>query len=174
MKKLFGRSEKAQTTAEFVIVLPVLLLLFFLIIDFGWLFKNWIVVTNTARETARCTIANACASAPIDLAKQRITDGITGNLEVDIPPTGVVIRFVDLDNNNAPTDGDTLIVCIRADNSYIGPVLPLFSMVTGNALADPLPLVARSVMVIELPLDAAWVAWGITEAEDDSCNFSVS
>ena len=62
------KRERGQTTAEFVIVVPFLLLLFFLMVDFGWLFKNWLVVTNTGREVARRAVSNCrlnrCGSGP--------------------------------------------------------------------------------------------------------------
>ena len=54
MKKLKKRKkESGQAVVEFAIVLPLFLLLVMGIIDFGWLFYNYISVENAARNAAR-------------------------------------------------------------------------------------------------------------------------
>ncbi len=45
--------EDGQSMLEFVLVLPVFLLLLFMIIDYGWLFFNMNSVQETARNAAR-------------------------------------------------------------------------------------------------------------------------
>ena len=137
------RGDRGQTTAEFVLVVPFLLLFFFLIVDFGWLLKNWIVVTNSAREVARCAATQSCELgdgtdiAPADLGCQRLAQGITGNLDNE----HVDVLYGD----------ESVVVQIEADNEYIGPILGFFSFVTGGALPDPMPLRAREEMRIEIP-----------------------
>src|SRR5687767_15171465 len=118
--------EKAQTTAEFVVILPFLLLFFFLVLDFGWLLKNWIVVTNSAREAARCAIVSDCGTAagggprtPQELAELRILQGVTGNIAQS--SVQVDLYYVNEDSLAGPTAGDALIVCVKGDNTYITP-----------------------------------------------------
>ena len=61
------RREKGQAMVEFAFVLPLFLLLVMGIIDFGWLFYNYISVENSARNAARiacveymdCTVVNS-------------------------------------------------------------------------------------------------------------------
>ena len=53
LKKFNNRKEDGQSMLEFVLVLPVFLLLLFMIIDFGWLFYNMNTVQNVARNAAR-------------------------------------------------------------------------------------------------------------------------
>lgn len=55
MKKLLKKSEdeKGQAMVEFVLVLPIFLLILFLIVDMGWLFYNYVSVENAARNAAR-------------------------------------------------------------------------------------------------------------------------
>ena len=48
-----GQRERGQGMVEFVLVLPIFLLLVFAIIDFGMGFHAWLTVTNSAREGAR-------------------------------------------------------------------------------------------------------------------------
>ena len=47
------KKEEGQAMVEFALVLPLLLVLLFGIIDFGWLFYNKIDVNNASREGAR-------------------------------------------------------------------------------------------------------------------------
>ena len=56
MKKIHKkkrRCEEGQAIVEFAIVLPIFLLLVMGIMDFGWLFYNYISVENSARNAAR-------------------------------------------------------------------------------------------------------------------------
>jgi hypothetical protein len=52
-KKKNNNKEDGQAVVEFALVLPIFLLLIFAIIDFGWLFYNYINVENSARNAAR-------------------------------------------------------------------------------------------------------------------------
>jgi Flp pilus assembly protein TadG len=167
MFKTFKRGEKGQTTAEFVVILPMMLLLFFLVVDFGWLLKNWIVVTNTAREAARCVVTESCSIDGDDVTAEELIDerlyqGLTSNL------TGIdkEILYVDQNGDGDITDGDSVVVCIRADNEYIGPVLALLSLATGGSLPDPLPLGAREEMRLEFPPSGS-----PSVSESSSCTF---
>lgn len=47
------KKEEGQSVVEFALILPVLILLIFGMIDFGWLFYNKIEVNNASREGAR-------------------------------------------------------------------------------------------------------------------------
>lgn len=47
------RNEEGQAVVEFALILPLLILLIFGMIDFGWLFYNKIEVNNASREGAR-------------------------------------------------------------------------------------------------------------------------
>jgi Flp pilus assembly protein TadG len=55
MKKINKRKkhEEGQAIVEFALVLPIFLLLVMGILDFGWLFYNYISVENSARNAAR-------------------------------------------------------------------------------------------------------------------------
>lgn len=47
------KSEDGASAVEFALVLPILLLLVFGIIEFGFIFNRWITVTHAAREGVR-------------------------------------------------------------------------------------------------------------------------
>ena len=60
MKSLikYKNRENGQSMLEFFLVLPVFLLMFFIILDFGWLFYNYVSVENAARNAARKACIN--------------------------------------------------------------------------------------------------------------------
>jgi Flp pilus assembly protein TadG len=116
------RRERGQTMAEFVVVLPFLLLLFFLIVDFGWLLK-----TRSSSPTplaARCTVAVSCQlngadTTPSLLAEDRINAGITGNLT----NVAIALEYIDADRIGGATAGDGVVVSASADTNGSAPFL---------------------------------------------------
>ena len=156
-KHRFNR-ERAQSTAEFVMVLPALLLFFFLMVDFGWMLKNWIVITNTAREVARCAVVDNCSLNGVSVTPQQLALGdgtevgrLQAGLTTNLTNAAVQVRYIENTGNNAAGPGDGLVVCVSGNNKYISPVIPFLSMVTGNpsVLPDPLPIRAREEMLLE-------------------------
>jgi Flp pilus assembly protein TadG len=58
-KRLFRRfkkNERGASLVEFALVFPILLLLVLGIIEFGWAFNGWIILTGAAREGARVAV----------------------------------------------------------------------------------------------------------------------
>lgn len=51
--RLKRKNEEGQSILEFVLVLPIFALVLFLIIDYGWLFINYIESENASRNAAR-------------------------------------------------------------------------------------------------------------------------
>lgn len=66
-----GSSETGNTLVETAIVLPILLLVIAGIMDFGFLFLQYEVVTNAAREGARVGVLPNYATADIE---RRVND----------------------------------------------------------------------------------------------------
>ena len=65
-----GLGDRAgQALAEFVLVIPVLLLLVFGIVEFGLAFRTHQIVTNTAREGARVAVLPPSAGDPANDAR---------------------------------------------------------------------------------------------------------
>ena len=46
-------NQRGQSTVDFVLLVPLLLTMFFLIFEFGRVFGSWLLITNAAREGAR-------------------------------------------------------------------------------------------------------------------------
>lgn len=68
MIKRLGRSDGGAELIEFSLTLPLLLLVVLGIIEFGFLFREYEIVTNAAREGAR--IASLPTYSPTPLARQ--------------------------------------------------------------------------------------------------------
>ncbi|MCR5629260.1 TadE/TadG family type IV pilus assembly protein [Eubacterium sp.] len=80
IKSLFrkkGRNEEGQGTVEFALILPILLAIIFGIIDFGWLFFNMELVSNTARSSARHAIVSVHDYAETGADGKPVEDGAT-------------------------------------------------------------------------------------------------
>ena len=93
------RSERGAELIEFALTLPLLLLLVLGIIEFGFLFQEYEVVTNSAREGARLAALIPSAGYTTDEAKARVTDYLTaGGLDLAkaVPAPTVVQSQVQL------------------------------------------------------------------------------
>jgi len=60
------RSERGAEIVELALVLPLLMLVLGGIVDFGFLFKNYEVVTNAAREGARFAVVPTVTAGEVD------------------------------------------------------------------------------------------------------------
>lgn len=59
------QDRSGQSIAEFVLVAPILLLLAFAIIEFGFAFRTHQIVTNVAREGARVAVLTNASDADV-------------------------------------------------------------------------------------------------------------
>jgi Flp pilus assembly protein TadG len=64
--KRLGRNESGAELVEFALTLPLLLLLVLGMIEFGFLFQEYEVVTNAAREGARIAVLPTYSQTPAD------------------------------------------------------------------------------------------------------------
>jgi hypothetical protein len=172
MRRL-GGGERAQTSAEFVVVVPMLLILVFLMVEFGWLLKNYIVVTNAAREVARCAAVNRCllngsTVEAHELAVSRIRDG-AGVHPDDANgmawPHRILfsIHYIDDNGNGNVSSGESMIVCIQSPSRAVTP-LTIFAGWAG-VLPNPVPLKARTETRVEIPYSGSDLDVGA----DSSC-----
>ena len=89
------RSERGAEIIELAIVTPLFLLLIAAMFDFGFLFRNWEVVTNAAREGARIGVLPdyVCDEATPDVTDRvgvyMAASGITSNFTVDVATTAI-------------------------------------------------------------------------------------
>lgn len=97
-KKGLFRGESGQSMVELAICLPLLLLLVFGIIDFGWLFYNKMGVENASREGARYAIVNSTSgtltSAVTTLAKDLCMGGDDTTVTVSISGKNATVTVI--------------------------------------------------------------------------------
>lgn len=99
-----ARSRAGQALAEFVLVIPVLLLLVFGIVEFGLAFRTHQIVTNATREGARVAVlpsthAEADSEAFVeDVVKQRLESA-------GLDPEEATITFTCIDEDGTETGG---------------------------------------------------------------------
>ncbi|MQA28841.1 MAG: hypothetical protein GEU82_03235 [Luteitalea sp.] len=91
------RSERGAELVEFALILPLLLFIILGLVDFGFLFQRFEVVTNAAREGARMAVLPGYVNADVTARVQNYftTGGVattTGNPSVSVTnvtiPTG--------------------------------------------------------------------------------------
>lgn len=112
-----GRSERGQDMVEFALVVPILLLLFLGIIEFGIIVFRYNSVSSLAREGARYGIVHTDASAI-----QAYTLAEAAGIGLNPPPTVVIDRtpgsgYVEVDVSYAhePITGSFLDALFNID-----------------------------------------------------------
>jgi Flp pilus assembly protein TadG len=82
------RSEAGAELIEFGLTLPLLLLVVLGIVEFGFLFREYEIVTNAAREGARIAVLPAYSTTD---AQERVDSYLTASgLDADLAPTPTV------------------------------------------------------------------------------------
>jgi Flp pilus assembly protein TadG len=164
----FRRSESGAELIEFALTLPLLLLVVLGIIEFGFVFQQYEVVTNAAREGARIASLSstygATAATRISNAKARVNDYLTaGGLS-----TSAATICVGPANNDALCDGSVsqtvlpgggpCVWTVRVKVEYahpvafVGGIISYFGGTFGNS--GNLTLRARSTMRTEAAVGA--------------------
>ncbi|MCR5835852.1 MAG: pilus assembly protein [Lachnospiraceae bacterium] len=101
---------------EFALVLPILIALVCGIMDFGWLFFNYLSLQNATREGAR----RACVISQMDDPQGTVTEVIEQNLPEGLRK-GLVVE-VTYTSDSDRTQGD-VIVRAKSNIYFLTPVL---------------------------------------------------
>ena len=152
LKKGTRAGEKGQSMVEFVLVLPIFLLLLFAIVDFGMGLHAWITVTNSAREGARFGSVRAPAtgacdnnpSTPATNIKCRVTE-TAGSLpgSSTCPPLCVTIT------NAQGTPGQSVVVKTDYDYTLITPIDNILRLISGGTVGPKLKFSSTADMRLE-------------------------
>ncbi len=118
-KKQIQTSEKGQALVEFALIVPIMMLIFCAIVDFGWVFLNQLSATSLAREGARAGII--CAN-DVDFT-QKVKNKIHSTSTI-IDDSRAVIT-VSLSNPSHPSNGDVEVE-IEYEVSMLTPMGILF------------------------------------------------
>jgi len=147
-KGLLRKGEKGQSLAEFVLVLPIFLILVFAIIDFGLGFHAWLTVTNSAREGARLGAVRApglgaCDNDPSTKAtniKCRVTETADS---LNQSKLGVTIT------NAQGTPGSSVVVKVDYDYDLITPLSNMLGLISGGSIGPTLKFTSTADMRLE-------------------------
>lgn len=116
------RSERGAELIEMAIALPLLLLVVLGIVDFGFLFQRYLVLTNAAMEGARVAVLPGYTIA--DAQARASTYALTGG--VPSPVTAVATPLSLAGPNGGLWPGMRITVTHVYQYQYIGPIAGLF------------------------------------------------
>jgi len=116
-RRMIGKhkNQKGQAMVEMALLLPILLLLFMGIFEFGRVMNAYLIVNNAAREGAR----NTALGASTFQAVQRVEDSFSG---LDMERVGVSIS----PEETARSRGETVLVTVSYDIDLVTPVIRAF------------------------------------------------
>lgn len=131
MKARFLKDERGQAMVELALVLPILLILFMGIIEFGRVYHSYLVITNASREGARVAILGGSDEA---------ISARVGEVTADLDQTKIQTVVTPVPAERMSGKLATIDVQYK-----IPLVFPLFDIVIPN----PLPLSSKTVMRVE-------------------------
>lgn len=139
------RSEDGAELVEFALVLPMLLLIFGGIVDFGLILQRQQIVTNAAREGARLAILPGYTTADV---QARVTQFIREGLDDAAAAPVATLTPVTIDSPVGP-DFQAAQVMVTLDSGFM--ILgPLVSLVGGGGESfGTIALSATSTMRVE-------------------------
>jgi len=133
-------SQRGAELVEFALVLPILLLVIMGIIDFGFAFQRYQVITNAAREGARVGVLPGYDSADIQARVDAYVEA--AGLEGRATTTVRAVSIPDTRGGAAP--GVEVTVIYTHTYVFLGPIISLF-----QKSPEPAELRAVSTMRIE-------------------------
>lgn len=142
METLIRRLRKTDTGAEVIemaLVTPLLLLLILGIVDFGFLFQQYVVLSNAAAEGARVASLPGYSSADVTarVTAYATNGGVTGTVNTVTTPVALA------GPGGSTWPGSQVTVTHVYTYQYIGPIAGLFS---GPSLASSVTLTSRSTV----------------------------
>ena len=128
--------ERGQSMVEFVLVLPIFLLLVFSIVDFGMGFHAWLTVTNSAREGARLGAVRG-SNAEIVTRVHNTADTL------DAADMTVTVT------NAQGNPGESVVVDVDYDYTLITPLDNILKMISGGSVGPTITLSSTADMRLE-------------------------
>lgn len=129
-------NERGQSMVEFVLVLPIFLLLVFSIVDFGMGFHAWLTVTNSAREGARLGAVRG-SNAEIVTRVHNTADTL------DAADMTVTVT------NAQGNPGESVVVDVDYDYTLITPLDNIFKVLSGGSVGPTITLSSSADMRLE-------------------------
>jgi Flp pilus assembly protein TadG len=142
-----ARSERGAELIEFALTMPLILLVVLGIIEFGFLFQEYEVVTNAAREGARLGSLIPSAGYTTTEAQQRATDYlVAGGLKLAqaTPAPAAVVSQVPIGGTGKCIPAVTVTVTYQHPVPFVAGIMTYF----GGSMAT-IPLKGVAVMRTE-------------------------
>jgi len=139
---------------EFALALPLLLVVIAGIVDFGFTFQRYEVLTNAAREGARLATISGYDSTSVDTqVRNYVQQGLSlsnTSMNTVMPSGSVTTTYANLTvpaTGGGTTTVKTAVVTVTYQHTFLllGPVLGLMNHTWGNAMT----LTAKSQMRME-------------------------
>jgi Flp pilus assembly protein TadG len=138
IRRLRVRSERGAELVEFALVLPLLLVLIGGIIDFGFLFQRYEVVTNAAREGARLGSLPGYQDDDVQArVREYIRIGLNltqAQLDANVPTSNVVVQSATVPGVTPPVATRIVRVTYRHDFIMLGPIMGLINATWSNQI----------------------------------------
>ncbi len=138
------RSETGAELVEFALVLPILLLVFGGIVDFGLLLQRQQVVTNAAREGARLAVLPGYTTSDV---QSRVTQFVREGMNNTTAAPVTTVTPVTLTPGTGPTFQAARVHVTLADRFLI--LGPIVSLAGGTGSFGTIALSATTTMRIE-------------------------
>jgi Flp pilus assembly protein TadG len=138
------RRERGSQLIELALVLPMLLLMFAAIVDFGLLFQRYLVISNAAREGARIAVLPGYTQTDVQNRVTQYVQQSTGDTTLS-PKATLTPVSITPSAASPPFPAAQVTVSLTHNYLVIGPVSALF----GGGSWTSITLVARSTMRIE-------------------------
>jgi Flp pilus assembly protein TadG len=138
------RSNRGAELVEFAFVLPLLVVVMGGIVDFGFMFQRYLVVTNAAREGARLAILPGYGTADVQGRVQAYVREGLGDQSVT-PNTTLSIVTIAPDGAGPPFQAAQVVVQTTQSYLILGPLISLI----GGGDFGTVTLTARSTMRTE-------------------------
>lgn len=126
----FRETETGQALVEFTMILPLFVLLFMSMVEFGRAFHTWLLITNAAREGARI----AAVQSDLSMVQNRIYDSFCANYpsQCNIDPSRVTITTTNVQGSR----GSMVQVDVAYDFQWVTPIGNIVNLVSGGNLAN--------------------------------------
>jgi Flp pilus assembly protein TadG len=119
------RSQRGAELVEFALILPLLVFIILGLIDFGFMFQRFEVVTNAAREGARMAVLPGYAAA--DVQARVLSYLTTGGVAATTSNTTVSVTSVSIAAGVGPAlPGKRVQVTYASPYLFLGPLAGWF------------------------------------------------
>jgi Flp pilus assembly protein TadG len=132
---------RGQSLVEFALVLPILLLIFMGILDFGRAVFAYNTLSNAAREGARVAIVDQTVTGGIPAGAQEAANQATG-LGLD-PATDVTVAYTEPAGGGCPNRQLGCVATVTAEHQFTA-ITPIIGNIVG-----PIDLSSTTSMTIE-------------------------